>query len=51
MKSWHIVVLDGWKEIEHSEKFSVQESKEKFKELKDKYKESHPHYVVKREWY
>lgn len=51
MKAWHIVVLDGWKEIENVVKFSAQESKEKFEELKAKYKETHPHYVVKRENY
>lgn len=51
MKSWHIVVMDGWKQIKDIEKFDIKESKEVFQKLKDEYKETHPHYVVKREWY
>ena len=48
-KSWHIVVLDGWKQIKDIEKFDVKESKELYDQLKAEYAESHPHYVVKRE--
>lgn len=51
MKSWHIVVLDGWKQIKDVEKFDTQESKEVFKQMKEEYKESNPTFVVKREWY
>ncbi|WP_407304037.1 hypothetical protein [Acinetobacter sp.] len=51
MKSWHIVVMNGFKQVEEFERFSAKESKELFDELRAKYKESHPHYAVKREWY
>ena len=51
MKSWHIVVMDGYKVVEDREKFDVKESKVLFEELKEKYKESNPTYKVTRDWY
>jgi hypothetical protein len=59
MKSWHIVVMDGWKTIKDVTKFDVKEARELEKKLKDEYaalKEADPqtptaNYVVKREWY
>lgn len=51
MKAWHVSVLDGWKIVSEKELFDVGQARELEKELKAKYAESHPHYVVKREWY
>jgi hypothetical protein len=48
MKSWHIVVMNGYKVVEDIQKFSVQESREIFEEKK---KQSNPTYSVKREYY
>lgn len=51
MKSWHIVVMDGWKQIKDIEKFDIKESKELFEKLKAEYKETNPTYKVTRDWY
>jgi methionine synthase I (cobalamin-dependent) len=65
MKSWHVIVLDGWKTIEEKNTFSVTESREEFTKLKEKYDEINKQaestakesgtkptvYSVKREYY
>jgi len=49
MKSWHIVVMDGWKQIADIVKFDIAESKTVFAEMKEKYKDTT--YRITREWY
>ncbi len=49
MKSWHIVVMDGYKVIHDIQKFDIAESKTIFAEMKEKYKETK--YRITREWY
>ena len=51
MKSWHVVVLDGWKYVKDTVKFDVSEARALEKQYKEDYAESNPSYIVKREWY
>jgi len=66
MKSWHIVVLDGWKTVVDRQTFSVADSRTIYAALKEEYDAKnaeiavqrrlnpdakYPEYVVKREWY
>ena len=62
MKSWHLVVMNGWKTVKDVVKFDVKEARELETKLKEEYdginvanKEADPqtkdHFVVKREWY
>lgn len=51
MKSWHIVVMNGYTVVEDIQKFDVSESRTVYEEKKKQYAESNPTYSVKREYY
>jgi hypothetical protein len=51
MKSWHVVVMDGYRTVEDRVVLTVKEANDLYAELKAKYKVENPKYYVTRDYY